>query len=414
MERNRPQGYLRHRLAWKLLRPLLHGVMQPRYRFHARPQRGLPQPCLVFSNHVALLDPLLICDSFPQQMYYVASEHILRRSIAPLMTWLGAPLLRRKSRTEANTAMDILRRLRAGCNVCVFIEGERSFAGQTEFIPDSAAHLAKMCGCSLVTYRIENGYLTEPRWSLHTRPNGSMTGHVVRVYSPQELEQMSREQVLQAIRGDLWLDAYERQELQPLAYPGPKLAESLETVLFLCPCCGSVGRLKSRDDRFWCQDCELDLRYTEFGYLESNNHHPAPYTTVRDWFNWQRQAGAAYALAHRLDPQPLACDPDQELYAVDAQTHQPSLLGRGQLALYGDRLEFTATDRDYRLSLGLEEITNLSCHERTLLSFSVKQGKSGLFFESDGPVPRSPYKYQLLFRTLRDRLREERRLNQGG
>lgn len=395
-----PAAIRRHRVAWKLGRPFVHLAMARRYRFHAAPERDLPRCFLLLSNHVTRFDPVLLVDSFPDQLYFVASEHIQRMKIAPLMMWLAAPITRRKSRTESGTAMDILRRLKAGCSVGVFIEGERSYNGQTEFIPDSAAHLVKMCGCALVTYRLENGYFTEPRWASSTRPNGRMTGHVVGVYPPEQLKAMSRQQVLELIRSDLWLDAYAEQEKEPLTYPGQNLAEHLETALFYCPVCGAVGSLKSRGDRFYCPDCGLDLRYTEQGYLESRTADPAPYTTVRDWFNWQKEAAAELARSRCGRHELLTADDGQLLYSVHDEDHSARLLGRGRLALWGDGLTFDGPE--LQLSFPLSRLTALSCHESTLLSFAVSGAGGAGFYEVDCTVPRSAVKYQIMFRALKE------------
>ncbi|MBR3391133.1 MAG: 1-acyl-sn-glycerol-3-phosphate acyltransferase [Firmicutes bacterium] len=390
-----------HRIIWKLGRPFMHPLMHRRYRFHAEPEQGLPSCFLLLCNHVTHLDPLLVVDSFPRQMYFVASEHIQRKKIAPLMMALTFPIIRRKSRTETGTAMDILRRLKAGCSVCVFIEGERSYAGQTEFIPDSAAHLAKMCGCALVTYRLEDGYFTEPRWASSSRPNGHMTGHVVNVYSPEELKAMSRQEALEHIRQDLWLDAYAVQEKEMLSYPGAALAEHLETALFYCPVCGALGRMKSKGDRFFCEECGLDLRYTEKGYLEAADGSEPPYTTVRDWFNWQKEAVTELADSSYGTHELLTADEDQLLFAVDEDNHTSRQIATGKLALYGDSLEFTAPA--FELKLPLSRLNAVSCHESKLLSFSVNGEEGAGFYEVDCVTPRSAVKYQLMFRVLKER-----------
>lgn len=392
-----------HRLAWKLFRPLTGLLMGRLYGFHAPVERDLPPCFLLLCNHVTRFDPLLLPQPIPRQMYFVASEHILRMKIAPLMMFLASPITRRKSRTETSTALEIIRRLRAGCSVCVFIEGERSYGGQTEFIPDSAAHLAKTCGYPLVTYRLENGYLTEPRWASSIRKNGRMSGGVVGIYGAEELKAMSREQVLERIRQDLWLDAYEQQEKETLTYPGKNLAEHLETALFYCPRCRSLGRLTSRGDWFFCPDCGLKLRFNEQGYFESEQGDPPPFTTVRDWYNWQKQETVSLAQAHLGRHHLLARDEDQHLFAVDEENHSSRLLSQGTLSLYGDGLEFCGSEGDFELKLPLSQLKAISCHESKLLSFSVKDGsdKTG-FYEVDSPFPRSAHKYQLLFRGLRE------------
>ena len=399
-----------HRFIWKPGTLLMHLLMLRRYRFQPHKEHGLPDTFLMLSNHVTRFDPMMVAYCFPHQMYFVASEHIQRMKVAPIMMALADPITRRKSRTETGTAMDILRRLKLGCSVCVFIEGERSYAGQTEFIPDSAAHLAKMCGCSLVTYRLENGYFTEPRWADKSRPNGHMTGHVVNVYSPEQLKAMSRQQVLEAIRGDLWLDAYEQQEKEPLRYPGENLAEHLETALFYCPVCGAIGSLESKGDRFYCRECGLSLRYTEYGYLESTTDSPAPYTTVRDWFNWQKEEASSFAAARYGTHELLTEDSGQLLYDVDEDSHTSKLLATGRLALYGDGLEFTAPDLE--LKLPISRINAVSCHESKLLSFSAAGGEEDGFYEVDCEKPRSAVKYQIMFRALKELQRQEAKAEQ--
>ena len=47
--------------------------------------------------------------------------------------------------------------------------------------------LAKSAGVRVVTYRIEGGYLTQPRWSTGTR-RGKLFGRLIHVYEPAELK----------------------------------------------------------------------------------------------------------------------------------------------------------------------------------------------------------------------------------
>ena len=59
--------------------------------------------------------------SFRRQMYFVASEHIARWGwLFKLVDFLVAPIMRYKGSVAASTAIEILKKIKAGHNVCVF------------------------------------------------------------------------------------------------------------------------------------------------------------------------------------------------------------------------------------------------------------------------------------------------------
>ena len=213
--------------------------------------------------------------AFPDQMYYVASEHIFRWGfISKLINFLVAPIPRVKAITEIQTVINILKRLKAGANVCMFAEGNRSFSGETGVVHPATGKLVKKSGVSLITFRLDGGYFTSPRWSKTLR-KGMMKGRMIKEYTPEELKTMTADEVYSAIKSDLYVNAYEEQEKDPVEYTGDKLAENLETALYWCPKCESIATLKSKGDRLFCE-CGLDLKYDTYGYLTSNNDDKTP------------------------------------------------------------------------------------------------------------------------------------------
>ena len=122
-------------------------------------------------------DPLLLAMSFPDKpIRFVASEHIFRHGlVSRLLTWLVAPIPRKKAASGADTVMASLRALKAGDSVCIFAEGDASWDGLTHPVFPATGKLARMAGVPLVTYRLEGGYLSLPRWSKKLR-RGKMRG----------------------------------------------------------------------------------------------------------------------------------------------------------------------------------------------------------------------------------------------
>ena len=244
---------------------------------------GLPDNYIVLSNHVTDFDPLFVAASFPNQMYFVGSEHIARWKLAYKFLKFGfAPIMRYKGTVAASTVVEILRAVRKGSNVCVFAEGVRTWDGVTCPILPSTAKLIKASKCGLVTYKIRGGYFSSPMWSVSPTRKGYIEGAPVNIYTKEQIAKMSLDEIYAVITKDLHEDAYERQLSEPKKYIGKGLAEGMENLLFKCPVCGKYDTFLSKDDTVTCHSCGLAFTYNEYGMLKG-----VPFETVRELAAWQ-------------------------------------------------------------------------------------------------------------------------------
>ena len=322
----------RYQFLWRLLYPFVRPWMQRKFRLDSEvcTEAG---PFLVLCNHNTDWDPLLLAIAFPNYMSFVASEHIFRWGFAGrLIVWLMAPIARLKGKTAGDTAMTMLRRLRKGVSVAMFAEGNRSFNGLTNPILPATGKLARSSGVKLITYRLDGGYFTTPRWGKGLR-RGKMTGRVVQVYTPEQLKAMSVDEVNAAIRGDLFVDAYAVQRKQMIPFRGRNLAEHLETVLCRCPRCAQIGTLRSAGDTLSCA-CGFSVRYNAYGFFEGAD---APFDNLTEWDRSQTEA--LCALADLAGDAPIFSDDGMELKEVFPDSHTERALGFGRMTLYADRLE---------------------------------------------------------------------------
>lgn len=376
--------YRKHVRVYEGLRPLVIPLFRRLFALQSVPlPPDVPTPYLVLSNHNTDLDPVLVGASFPRHMYYVSSEHVLRRGLgAWLLKRFFAPIARQKGGTDAAAAMAILRKLRGGANVCLFAEGNRSFNGRTGPMFTATGKMIRAAGCTLVTYRLEGGYFTSPRWS-YTLRRGRMKGYPVRIYTPEQLRAMTPEQINVAIARDLFEDAYVRQEAEHIPFRGKRLAEGLETALFLCPQCGRAGTLRTADERIFC-DCGLSVVYDEQGFL-----HDGPFATVTAWDDWQLT---------RLDTlirpgAPVFCDTaDVTLCHITQSGLVP--LAQGKPCLYPDALRVGDT------VLPLGDISDMALVGRSTPVFTW----DGRPMQLSVPKGFCGRKYLLLYQYLRDRV----------
>ena len=284
-ERNHDGVY---RLLAALVAPFTRWIFRFRHEKH-----HLGGPSLVICNHVTNYDPILVGICFPKDhMHFVCSEHLFRLGwISKLLKFAFDPIPRRKGISGADTAMACLRKLRKGRNVCLFAEGECSWDGLTAPIVASTGRLAKMSNATLVTCRLEGGYLTAPRWGKGLRP-GKMGMKVVGVYPPEQLKEMDGDAIEALIQRDIHTDAWEEQRKMPVRYRSRRRAENLQTVLYLCPHCKESGKLTSKGKYLSCS-CGSRWEFTPFGKFA-----PAePFENIAQWDAWQQAELARQDLA---------------------------------------------------------------------------------------------------------------------
>ena len=254
----------RHQMVFKILMPFVHVFTKWKFNYEYDQIKHIEGPYLLLANHNMELDPVLVGEAAENQIYFVASEHLLRKGIVTkLLMYFLKPIIHLKGRQGAKTVKQMLRTLQEGHRVCIFPEGNRSFNGVTMDMEASIAKVAKKARVKLITYRLEGGYLTQPRWATNLR-RGKIRGRLVNVYTPEQLAEMSDAQISQAIIADLQEDAYATQKKERIAYKGKNLALGLESTIFCCPKCGAYGKLHSENDRFFCQ-CGFQVVYDVYG-----------------------------------------------------------------------------------------------------------------------------------------------------
>lgn len=382
---------------YKAVRFLLQPFFKAFFNFHSDPVQLTAQPVLILANHTTNLDPVIMGISFPEPMLFVASEHIFRLGwLSRLMVFLLNPIMRVKARTELRTASEIMKTLRSGTNVCMFAEGSASWNGESGVIPDSTIKLAQRSGFPVVTYRIEGGYLSMPRWGAGFR-RGKIRGVLIHRYSVEDLCSMSYEELEAAIQRDLYFNIFESNEQLKIAYKGRRLAEDLEALLYLCPHCHQIASIVSDGDQISC-DCGLRLRYTQYGLFESLTDTVAPFRTLLEWDHWQRLYLAETSLELKQMPldKPICSDADQWLYRYQPGIRS-DLIARGRLALYSDRLELQDTSQRQPFIFPLSSITDIALIIKGLLTFTVN-GED--YYEVKSALPRSALKYAMICQQL--------------
>ena len=371
----------RHKLFYKLLRPLVIIYLKIKFRYKFKVRKDLPENYIVLSNHATDYDPVFLGVAFRRQMYFVASEHITRFGKAySFLKYVFDPIVKYKGTIGARTVIDIMKKTKKGGNVCLFAEGARTWDGVTADIHPSTAKLVKSAGCGLVTFRLSGGYFTSPMWSnsKNTR-RGKMFGEVKRIFTKEEIAAMSEDEIFEVIKTDLYENAYETQRERMIKYKGKNLAENMEKLLFKCPDCSSYDSFRSEKTEVKCERCNHLFTYNEYGMLEG-----AAFDNLLDFSNWQKEEvikDVESGMEYRSE--------SAEVYKVE--NHESNLVLSGVLTMNGDKM--TVSEKEFVLS----DIMELSMHGNSCLCFTYE----GIYYEIKVQNNRCAVKYIYYFNHAR-------------
>ena len=393
-KKKKDRDYRRHvflyKFCWIFVGPIICLIKH----FKAQRIPKIQGPALILCNHNADLDPFFVGIASPfRHMYYVASEHLFRRGLGSrLMAWAAGPIARMKGSTDGSAAMSVLRHLKEGHDVCIFAEGCCSYNGKTGPIHPTVGRLAKISGATLVDYRITGAYMQKPRWGMTTRW-GPIRGQLANIYPPEKLKTMTNAQVNEAIRQDLFSNAYDLQREKPVRYGGNRRAEALETSLYLCPKCHRFSTLHSKGNRFWC-DCGLDLTVDNFGFFQPNGADPAPFDAVDKWDEWQTKEMETLLSSG----EPIAFRDREAVLRRIGEEHTDVVVDQGDIAMDRERLTIGSTE------FPLEAVQDLTLCRKNLIVFTANDEH----YEVRTETTYNARKYLAVYEWLRDHRKKEK------
>ena len=372
----------RHLFFYRLLRPVAYLAAKIMLNYSCKPAPEVDGTYIVLANHTTNWDPILVGCSFKKPMNFIASEHAMRMGfLSKIISSLFMPIQRVKGSTDAAAALGMVSMLRKGVCVGLFPEGTRSFDGTTEELHPTTGRLIKMSGASLITYRLQGGYLTSPRWGYKLR-RGKTYGEVVNVYTPEQLKAMSPAEITACINRDIAENAFDRQLQKAYKYHVKGIAEGVERVLYMCPQCYAIGSITSSGNSVSCS-CGMHATMNKYGFFEGSD---IKFGSIDRWNVWQKEQ-----MQKLLEDENFCLtDDDQQLFVLD-KDHNLELKCTGTMSL--DKNTFRIGD----MSFDIEKL-QMSIIRKQDIVFS----SGGVNYEIHCDRVRNAYKYTTMLKMIQN------------
>lgn len=326
----------RHVLLYTLLRPFFRIFIWFRFRFIAKKYKGPAKgPYLILGNHTINMDPFLVALSFREPIYYVASDMLFSIPvISKIISYLVQPISKAKYKPDPETVKNMMRVAKSGGSIGIFPEGNRTFSGRIMYMPYSVSKLIRLLKLPVLFYRLEGGYLTQPRWSVHNR-RGKMRGYVKSTWTYDEYKDLSNDEIYDFVVKQLSVNDFDMQAEQPRRFRGKHYAEYIERAFFVSPVTDEIGTIYSDKDDIYDSSSDLHYRMNTYGLIDNvgNTKH---YPNTILWYDHQ------VSVVDRLIDQRVATPLFEEQANVFELLKRKQMpLSQSQLVLYTDRFTFT-------------------------------------------------------------------------
>jgi 1-acyl-sn-glycerol-3-phosphate acyltransferase len=339
-----------------LIVPLMRRVVLPfllrRYRVTAQGDlgavRSLAPPYLVVANHVNYWDPFWISAFLRHPVQFVTSDNVFREALFSLAMRLVGSIPKTKLMNDSRTVRQILG-VRGNRGVIgIFPEGSRSDDGKTGLVIPAVARLIRKLGIPVVSARIAGGYLSRPRWARFVRRGRVEIGYRL-LFSREQLSRATDEHVSTALTEGLEHDEMAWQRTKSIRFRGPRPAEYLERLLFICPHCRAVSALESDDDLLSCRACGSSVRVTPLGFFEARQG-PLYFDDPATWNSWQLPVFAGILAERTAQAEPIFVEMPVTL--LKGYRERPlRRVGKGSAVLRKELIEFRGTSAVFRFLL---------------------------------------------------------------
>ena len=246
---------------------------------------GLKPPYLLLGTHHSFTDflvtPLAI---FPNRANYVSELEGFEAYGEWLYRQAGC-LGTRKFVNDQLLIRNIKKVIDRKGILVLYPEARYANVGTSSNLPDSLGKLAKLLKVPVVTINMKGNYLQSPIWNLEYRKDAILEATITRIYSKEELEKATVQEINNKIGEYLSYDEYRWQYDNKIAIKYDKRAEGLELPLYQCKNCKTEFEMETKGAEIFCNHCKSHWKMSEYGRLENEKES----IHILDWYEWERR-----------------------------------------------------------------------------------------------------------------------------
>jgi len=294
--------------------------------------KGAKGPFVVIANHQTKLDFVNLFDLAGQPVHFVISDCFY--STLPfqgVMDRLGMI-----PKQQFQTTLTDIRRMKSvvdeGRGLVIYPAGLMCEDGLSTPIPAATYRFLSWMRADVYVARTTGTYFVRPKWSKRNRP-GRTYMDVYKLFSAEDLETLSVEEIRERADNALLFDAYREQEEHKIKYHKNYDLEGLEQVLYMCPHCKSEFSIRLKDHcHLVCEKCGFRHTGDVYGFLRNTGNVGEEVRYVSDWSRLIYEE--LKRKVEKGEESIIVCDADVSI--LDRKKKRFTEAGRAKITLSGD------------------------------------------------------------------------------
>lgn len=270
---------------------ILNLTVRTEFVFKARPSAE-SGPIVYIANHASRNDYLFTAPAcYPKRLNYVVGYNEFFRFPLSIMLRIAQAIPKKNFTPDVYCLKQILSVIKQGGNICIMPEGMSSITGMAQQAMPGSGKLIKKLGVPVYYSKISGAYLTFTKHCLDQR-TGKVRVVVDRMFSAEDLVRMSADEIEETMDRLLAHDDYIWNKREQVRFNGKgQMAKKLDTLLYLCPKCGSKYSMRCEGNTMSCAACQNTVEIDECYNLRAVGDSVCP-GLVSDWTIMERRKAA--------------------------------------------------------------------------------------------------------------------------
>ena len=336
-----PDPFIYTILMWVIR--VLNAKIHTEFTYKAYPGKE-NGPIVMISNHASRVEYQFTSPAcLPKRLNYVVGYNEFFRFPLNLVLRPMQVIPKKNFTPDMYCVKQILRVVKQGGSICLMPEGMSSITGMAQPVMPGTGKLLKKLGIPVYYTKLSGAYLTYTKHCLDERP-GKVEVVVDRMFTVRQLEELSADEIEDTMNRLLAHDDYLWNREKQIRFRGKgQMAKNLDTLLYMCPKCGTMHRMECVGNIMRCRACGNTVEIDEQYNIRAVGETSVCPALVTDWTILEREQAAAdvrkdgfsYSGHVRIGRLPE--------YRLLKHSETSVLCGDGILALTRDGLSFTGT-----------------------------------------------------------------------
>ena len=317
--------------------------LRAKFIFKAKPSKD-KGPFVLVSNHACRNDYIFTAPAvWPRRLNYVVGYNEFFRFPTALLLKIAQVIPKRNFVPDLHAVQSMMRIIKKGGHIMFMPEGMNSITGMCQPVVPGTGKLLKKLGVNVYYTKISGGYLSYTKHCLDERI-GRTEVVVDKMFSPEDLAAMTDVQIEDRMNQLLAHDDYIWNSDKHIEFKTKQpMAKGLDTLLYMCPKCGALYKMKTDGDKMTCTACGNTIQMGKDGAIKPVGPTDVCPPLVTDWTIMERKKAAQDVLQPDFvfsDHVKVGTLPDYKYLTGDTTAE---ITGDGILTLTKEGLHFSGT-----------------------------------------------------------------------